>query len=59
MEFFYLFELEYSEEEIKQMEDTAVATQTSQVWPFQRNYVKSWTRIAEQSKACICVYKAY
>ncbi len=31
MEFFYLFELEYSEEEIKQIEDTAVATQTSQV----------------------------
>ncbi len=33
MEFFalpYLFEPEYTEEEIRQMEDTAAATQTSQ-----------------------------
>ncbi len=27
-----------------------------QAWPFQRHYVKSGTRITEQS---ICVYKAY
>ncbi len=27
--------------------------------PLITYYVKSWTRIAEQSKASICVYKAY
>ncbi len=32
----YPFEPEYTEEEIRQMEDTAAATQTSQAWPFQR-----------------------
>ncbi len=31
----YPFEPEYTEEEIRQMEDTAAATQTSQAWPFQ------------------------
>ncbi len=54
----YLFEPEYTEEEIRQMEDTASVTQTSQAWPFQRNYVLREV-IAEQSKASICVYKAY
>ncbi len=61
MEFFalpYLFEPEYTEEEIRQTEDSAAATQTSQAWPFQRNYVLREV-IAEQSKASICVYKAY
>ncbi len=30
-----------------------------QAWPFQRNYVLREACIAEQSKANICVYKAY
>ncbi len=30
-----------------------------QAWPFQRNYVLREARITEQSKASICVYKAY
>ncbi len=28
-------------------------------WPFQRNYILHEVRIAKQSKANICVYKAY
>ncbi len=54
----FLFELEYTEEEMWQMEDTAAATQTSQAWPFQHNYLLREV-IAEQSMASICVYKAY
>ncbi len=45
MEFFalpYLFEPEYTEEEIRQMEDTAAATQTSQAWPFQHEPFQSF-----------------
>ncbi len=58
MKFFalpYLFEPEYTEEEIRQMEDTASADLFNVI----TYYVKSWTCIAEQSKASICVYKAY
>ncbi len=30
-----------------------------QLWPYQHYYVLREERIAEQSKASICVYKAY
>ncbi len=43
------FEPEYTEEDIRQMEDTAAATNFSSV-TFSTYYVKSRMRIAEQSK---------